>query len=345
MILRSAVRAACVIVSAAALAPNLVSAQSSPRSTRSGNELEEIIVTGSKLVRPDAQAPIPVTSINAEDIQVSGVTLISDYLRELPVFGINAGRTTETSGADSAKPLSTAGTERLNLRDLGVDRTLVVVDGRRHVGSTAGSTAVDVAFDSDGADRARRDQHRRRLHRVRCRRHRRRRQLHHEEELRRRAGRHQIRRLGPGRRREHVHRADRRRATLPKTAATRCSALRTTTSAASWATSASTSPTAGASSPTCSTRVPMTASRRRSCAADTRFTNLLNHQGSSFGLIDGSHLIFNDDSTSRPFIYWRSRQQRRRVSVVGGDGLDPVVNANVATPLSASPSSAASTTR
>ena len=97
MILRSAVRAACVVVSAAALAPGLVSAQSSPRSTRSGNELEEIIVTGSKLVRPDAQAPIPVTSINAEDIQVSGVTMISDYLRELPVFGINAGRTTETS--------------------------------------------------------------------------------------------------------------------------------------------------------------------------------------------------------------------------------------------------------
>ena len=30
---------------------------------------------------------------------------------------------------------------------------------------------------------------------------------------------------------------------------------------------------------------------------DTRFTNLLNHQGSSFGLIDGSQLIFNNDST------------------------------------------------
>src|SRR5688572_16234610 len=137
-------RALCLALGVAAIAPGLALAQNAPRSTVKSDTLEEIIVTGSKLVRPDAVAPIPVTSVNANDIDVSGVTMISDYIRELPVFGINAGRTTETSGADSAKPLSTAGTERLNLRDLGVDRTLVVVDGRRHVGSTAGSTAVDV---------------------------------------------------------------------------------------------------------------------------------------------------------------------------------------------------------
>ena len=146
MILRSAVRAACLIFGATAIAPGLVFAQNSPRSAR-GEELEEIIVTG--VITFDttdgspiavyynyAVAPIPVTSVNAGEIEASGVTMISDYIRELPVFGINSGRTTETSGADSAKPLSTAGTERLNLRDLGVDRTL---------GSTAGSTAVDVA--------------------------------------------------------------------------------------------------------------------------------------------------------------------------------------------------------
>lgn len=131
------------VLGSAAVAPGSALAQQ--RSQRSADaELEEVIVTGSKLLRPDAIAPIPVTSVNADDIDVSGATMVSDYIRELPVFGINSGRTTEVAGADAARPLATAGTERLNLRDLGVDRTLVVVDGRRHVGSTAGSTAVDV---------------------------------------------------------------------------------------------------------------------------------------------------------------------------------------------------------
>ncbi|WP_129778168.1 TonB-dependent receptor plug domain-containing protein [Peristeroidobacter soli] len=131
------------VLGSAAVAPGSALAQQ--RSQRTADvELEEVVVTGSKLLRPDASAPIPVTSVNSDDIDTSGATMISDYIRELPVFGINSGRVTEVSGADSAKPLATAGTERLNLRDLGVDRTLVVVDGRRHVGSTAGSTAVDV---------------------------------------------------------------------------------------------------------------------------------------------------------------------------------------------------------
>jgi outer membrane receptor protein involved in Fe transport len=131
------------VLGSAAMAPGSALAQQ--RSQRSAEiELEEVIVTGSKLLRPDASAPIPVTSVNSDDIDISGATMVSDYIRELPVFGINSGRTTEVAGGDAARPLATAGTERLNLRDLGVDRTLVVVDGRRHVGSTAGSTAVDV---------------------------------------------------------------------------------------------------------------------------------------------------------------------------------------------------------
>lgn len=144
MIVRRSNLMLCSVLGAVVAAP--VSALAQQRSSRSAetDQLEEVVVTGSKLLRPDATAPIPVTSVDAGDIDVSGATMVSDYIRELPVFGINSGRVTEVAGSDSAKPLATAGTERLNLRDLGVDRTLVVVDGRRHVGSTAGSTAVDV---------------------------------------------------------------------------------------------------------------------------------------------------------------------------------------------------------
>jgi len=106
--------------------------------------LEEVIVTGSRLTRVGAEAPIPITSVDAGEIDRSGVTLISDFLQELPQFGRNDGRMTEVSGQATNAPLASAGTERLNLRDLGAQRTLVLVDGKRHVGSVAGSTVVDV---------------------------------------------------------------------------------------------------------------------------------------------------------------------------------------------------------
>jgi iron complex outermembrane receptor protein len=106
--------------------------------------LEEVIVTGSRLTRVGAEAPIPITSLDAGEIDRSGVTLISDYLQEMPQFGRNDGRMTEVSGQATNAPLASAGTERLNLRDLGAQRTLVLVDGIRHVGSVAGSTVVDV---------------------------------------------------------------------------------------------------------------------------------------------------------------------------------------------------------
>jgi iron complex outermembrane receptor protein len=106
--------------------------------------LEEVIVTGSRLTRVGAEAPIPITAVDAGEIDRSGVTLISDFLQELPQFGRNDGRMTEVSGQATNAPLASAGTERLNLRDLGSQRTLVLVDGKRHVGSVAGSTVVDV---------------------------------------------------------------------------------------------------------------------------------------------------------------------------------------------------------
>ncbi|HET6564281.1 MAG TPA: TonB-dependent receptor [Xanthomonadales bacterium] len=121
-------------------------AQTSSEDEKSAEDdvLEEVIVTGSRLTRIGAEAPIPITAVDAGEIDQSGVTLISDYLQELPQFGRNDGRMTEVSGQATNAPLASAGTERLNLRDLGSQRTLVLVDGIRHVGSVAGSTVVDV---------------------------------------------------------------------------------------------------------------------------------------------------------------------------------------------------------
>lgn len=114
--------------------------QSSGNGAGEEKEMERIEVTGSRLLRPGSVTPIPVTSITAEDVVLSGVTAIGDLVNELPSMGLGSNRQANL-GISAPENF---GTNLLNLRFLGTSRTLVVVDGRRHVGSIAGSTAVDV---------------------------------------------------------------------------------------------------------------------------------------------------------------------------------------------------------
>lgn len=101
---------------------------------------DEIVVTGSKLRRTNLISPIPVIDVNAEDFDLSGATQIGDLLNELPAIGLGSNSTTNFGSTATDE----AGTNLLNLRSLGTERTLVVVDGRRHIGSVAGTTAVDI---------------------------------------------------------------------------------------------------------------------------------------------------------------------------------------------------------
>ena len=99
-----------------------------------------VVVTGSRLVRTGAQTPSPTTIIGAEAIGLAGDVQAVDLLNELPAI-----RATQTTGnVNTSDRAQEAGTSLLNLRGLGIDRTLVLVNGRRHVGSRAGSAAVDV---------------------------------------------------------------------------------------------------------------------------------------------------------------------------------------------------------
>lgn len=110
--------------------------------TQAGEEAEEkaeeIIVTGSRIVRNGFTAPQPVTVLDAETIALSGAIGLGDLLNELPALG------STFSLANSSRFIGTSGANFLDLRRLGADRTLVLVDGRRHVGSSAGSTNVDI---------------------------------------------------------------------------------------------------------------------------------------------------------------------------------------------------------
>lgn len=121
-----------------ALAQGAAKADEAKASDAEEEELEQVVVTGSRIPRIGFVAPTPVTSITKDDIKKSGAVTIGDLLNELPALG------STFSLSNSSRFIGTVGLNLLDLRRLGSARTLVLVNGRRHVGSSAGSTSVDV---------------------------------------------------------------------------------------------------------------------------------------------------------------------------------------------------------
>jgi outer membrane receptor protein involved in Fe transport len=96
-----------------------------------------IVVTGSRIKRPNLESPVPVTSVGGEEFFQTGNVSVGDYLNNLPSI-----RNTFTI-SNSTRFLGTTGLSLLDLRGLGTTRTLVLVNGRRHVPGD-GSSAVDI---------------------------------------------------------------------------------------------------------------------------------------------------------------------------------------------------------
>lgn len=109
------------------------------------DEIEEIVVTGSRIQRANEVLPNPVYGVDGADIAASGELSVVDFLRDIPsLLGSQNGTQanffgTNASGFDDAPGLAT-----LDLRNLGSNRTLVLVDGKRHVSGQAGNQAVDI---------------------------------------------------------------------------------------------------------------------------------------------------------------------------------------------------------
>ena len=100
------------------------------------DEDDEIIVTGSRLnVNPNLTAAQPILSISNEEIQARGVVNIEDLTNTLPQ--VSAAQTSEQSNGAT-------GTAQLNLRGLGAQRTLSLIDGRRLPYGDSASIAVNI---------------------------------------------------------------------------------------------------------------------------------------------------------------------------------------------------------
>ena len=109
----------------------------------------DIVVTGTRISRPEIELPNPVTAISAKLIESSGKTDVTTLLINSPALvgsvtnSSNAGSNSQNSN-DSAAGAGNVGISVLNLRNLGSQRTLVLVDGRRHVNAYSGQNSVDV---------------------------------------------------------------------------------------------------------------------------------------------------------------------------------------------------------
>ncbi|SFB83428.1 TonB-dependent receptor domain-containing protein [Pseudoalteromonas denitrificans] len=101
-------------------------------------KIERISVTGSKIKRIGITSPTPVIVISSEDLAQAGVTNINDLLAELPSGEVGLSPDS-TNGYIYANGLNT-----YNLRGLGSERTLVLVDGKRFIGAGPTNPAVDL---------------------------------------------------------------------------------------------------------------------------------------------------------------------------------------------------------
>lgn len=119
--LQQAVRFALATASAVA-GVTALHAQEAPAPAATAAPVEEVVVTGSRLQTPNETSISPITSVTATDIAATGLTRTEDILNNLPMVFAGMNSTT-SNGAD--------GTATIDLRGLGNQRTLVLVDGRR----------------------------------------------------------------------------------------------------------------------------------------------------------------------------------------------------------------------
>lgn len=91
-------------------------------------DVEEVVVTGSRIARQDLVSSSPVTTVTGEDLKVVGSASVEEYLNTLPQLVAGATKSTNVTGQADA-------TANLNLRGLGAKRTLVLVNGKRFMAS------------------------------------------------------------------------------------------------------------------------------------------------------------------------------------------------------------------
>ena len=99
-------------------------------------QIEEVVVTGTRLRDPNVISSSQITTVQVEDISDRGITRVEDYLNDLPQ--ISPGQAITASNGST-------GTATVNVRNLGCERTLVLLNGQRLApGTTGGGNCADL---------------------------------------------------------------------------------------------------------------------------------------------------------------------------------------------------------
>lgn len=109
-----------------------------PEESEESSQSEVITVTGSRIRRINETSTIPVTTISGEQFFQQGQNSIGDTLNDLPQLRSTFAQQNPGAG------IGIAGLNLLDLRGLGTQRTLVLVNGRRHVAADILNNAVSV---------------------------------------------------------------------------------------------------------------------------------------------------------------------------------------------------------
>lgn len=136
------IASAALVLGMAVLPPHQAFAQEA-------DELEEIVVTGSRIRRNPLDQPVAIMDISAEQIERAGLTNLGETLQQLPISGSAINSQFNVPGNSGFPQDGTgigAGAVQLAIRNLGAKRTLILVDGRRWI---AGASASGVPSSVD----------------------------------------------------------------------------------------------------------------------------------------------------------------------------------------------------
>ncbi|HVI99450.1 MAG TPA: TonB-dependent receptor [Sphingomonas sp.] len=100
---------------------------------------DAIVVTGSRIARPELESSMPVSVTNMDQALELGRVSAIEALELDPALGTNQDLSSDVRGWD-------AGIAAVNLRDLGTNRSLTLIDGQRRVSGSARSSAVDIGM-------------------------------------------------------------------------------------------------------------------------------------------------------------------------------------------------------
>ena len=133
--LASALTRSTALVAPALAFASMVAPMAAHAADTPSGEVQAVVVTGSRIPHPNLTSDSPLTTVGQQDVKFEGVTTVENLLNSLPqvVGGQNLGQS-----------INSTGTATVDLRGLGAQRTLVLVDGRRLAPGDAATPVPDL---------------------------------------------------------------------------------------------------------------------------------------------------------------------------------------------------------